>query len=594
DMSTILSFLAADTAEKKLLRETNYDWERMSTVWSMFGMVGALRANVKIAASISGSERAGVELHGATGFTARRTAQSLCYWKVGRQNLNLMWRDSTNQLLSRLNASGSPWTQPLCLAVGYSRCPWDWTKWRCIEEALVPVLWALFTVIIATLPTLLLMPSLHRLSLLPTIAVGLRVVSAFLAGCLTPTLLHRLNSFGLAALTQLGDDRSQRAGLVKQGDHIVASTGIRHIIWQTPSTEVSPRSGDHWALRILCGFNAVAILVAYLSNYLLLGSASDARQYSWLGVQVFILALRYILWARRPVWFPQRPPCLLYIVCGSLGNPLNAECFDRIQNDTEHPKLDTVIIEFACASACSKQSNRGGFPPPRVKRDILLKLANVAPADLIYAEYITPGSHYDPAGENPMVIMRLPWSFVEELYLAQGIILGSNPWAFGGLYLGVILLDDRFVGLTTLHPFTEHAGQCTQEQCIADHARYKTHTITIDGYLVSDDTYGLVLRKFHEVEDSLVKWHEKFRENVEACRKTAKSNGPPHIEIRASSFGPVPQLSANVVRTEPHLTLEFVELAVKEAREKNHHDCDAWICEIHTFGHGNMRTPKSV
>ena len=38
-------------------------------------------------------------------------------------------------------------------------------------------------------------------------------------------------------------------------------------------------------------------------------------------------------------------------------------------------------------------------------------------------------------------IIRLPWSFVEELYLANGLILGSNPWALGGLYLGAVIID---------------------------------------------------------------------------------------------------------------------------------------------------------
>jgi hypothetical protein len=80
DMSAILSLLAADTVERKLSGEARYphhstilinpfvfinltdlyprsfDWERMSSVWSVFGLVGALRAHLKIAASIAGSE----------------------------------------------------------------------------------------------------------------------------------------------------------------------------------------------------------------------------------------------------------------------------------------------------------------------------------------------------------------------------------------------------------------------------------------------------------------------------------------------------------------------------------------------------------
>ncbi|KAJ7362967.1 hypothetical protein DFH08DRAFT_841761 [Mycena albidolilacea] len=40
---------AADTVERKLSSEASLDWERMSSVWSVFGLVGALRAHLKIA-----------------------------------------------------------------------------------------------------------------------------------------------------------------------------------------------------------------------------------------------------------------------------------------------------------------------------------------------------------------------------------------------------------------------------------------------------------------------------------------------------------------------------------------------------------------
>ncbi|KAJ7796333.1 hypothetical protein B0H14DRAFT_2295293, partial [Mycena olivaceomarginata] len=327
----------------------------MSSVWSVFGLVGALRAHLKIAASIAGSERAGVDLFGAATYTARQTMSSMCYWKVGRTNRPLMWRDSTNQLLSRLDTTGSPWIRPICIALGYSRCPWGPTARRCVWEVL-SLFWSMFTMAIAILPTLILMPNLRELSTIQKITVAVQVATAGSAGSLTPILLHRLNSVGLPHLIQLSPDRYMFAGLIKQGDHVVTSlpAGVCHIIWQTSPTEMAPRSGDYEALRILCSLNTVAILAAYLSNYIVLGAASG--------------------------------------------------------------------------------------------------LAGVVPTDIILAEYTLVGSHYVPAGALIEVI-RLPWSFVEELYLGQGIILGNSPWALGGMYLGAVICDGTFLGLTTLHPF---------------------------------------------------------------------------------------------------------------------------------------------
>ncbi|KAJ7192644.1 hypothetical protein GGX14DRAFT_406172 [Mycena pura] len=578
DLSAILSLLASDTVEMKLSSEENFDWERMSSVWSIFGLIGALRANLKVAASISGSERAGVELFGAGGFTGRQTSRSLCYWKVGKENKPLAWRDSTNQILSRLDASNSIWTHPICVAIAYSRCPWNWRLWRCITEILAPISWCLIMIAIAVLPTLILIPSERHLNQREALTLGTQAATALLAGALAPLLLHRLNSFGLAPLTAIGTDRYDRAGLIREGDHVITSSKRN-----TPSTTVPRMSGDLWSIRLLCAINAGTILGAYLLNYILLGSASSARQYLWLGAQVSILAGRYILWARRPVWFPQRPPCLFYIVCGSLGPQLSPECHDRIHTSTKSPTLNQEVVEFACASTCSKQSNRA-FAPGRVKRNILLKLVNVVPTDIIYAEYTAVGSHFAPAPKGSVIeILRLPWAFVEELYIAQGVILGSNPWALGGLYLGVVLQDGQFMGLTTLHPFAAHVGVCTKPKCTAAHNRYQKHTITMDGYLVSGDVHGEVLHPFHKVEPSLVDWHRKFRSNVDECRQSAKSNGPSHIEIRASSFGPVSRLRVEINRTQPGMDLKFIEAAVENACVKSHDECGPWLCEVDTF-----------
>lgn len=332
----------------------------MSSVWVIFGLVGALRANLKVAASLSGSEKAGVDLMGAGGFTASRTSNALCFYQVGRSNTPVMWRDTSNQLLSRLEVTSSPWIRPLCIAIGYSRCPWDWVHWRCVQEILIPSLWTLMTMIITTFPAFILMPSPYRLGPVQVVSLTLQLTTGLIVGSIVPILMHRLNSHGLPCLTELDISRYNRDGIIRKGDHVVRSLqkNISHLIWQCPSTEASIRSGDLWLIRILCALNALIILGAYLSNYVALGAVNVTRQYLWLATQILILALRYTIWACRPVWFPQRPPALLYIVAGSLGNALMADVPSaRISIDMNPPLLERTVVEFAIAAAFSKNFN---------------------------------------------------------------------------------------------------------------------------------------------------------------------------------------------------------------------------------------------
>ncbi|KAJ6563913.1 hypothetical protein B0H19DRAFT_942600 [Mycena capillaripes] len=589
DLSAVISLLAADTVENKFCGGSSFDWERMSSVWSIFGMVGVLRANLKIAASLSGSERAGLALNGAGVFTARRTANSLCYWQVGRANNPLSFRDSTEQLLSRLDSHNSPWIRPICIALGYSQCPWDWKRWRCIWELIHPGLWMIFTAVITTLPTLILVP-LGSPAPIHILILGLQLTTGFVVGPVLPFLMHRLNSNGVANLTLLDSIRSERAGIIRPGDHIVTSmkTGVCHLIWQSTASEAAPRSGDSWIVRCLAAFNVSVILGAYLTNYIALGDADFLRQYAWLGCQIVILAVRFILWAHRPVWSPRRPPCLLYMVTGSLGKQLPADPPHTRISNTSKETLDEPVIEFAVASASSKQCNQA-FRPARVRRDALLNLVD-APADIIHAEYASIPESGTSKDCEAVFIVRLSWTFVEELYMAQGVILGNNPWALGGLYLGAILSDGRFVGLTTLHEFSAHVSECQDEQCISEiHPHRATTTITFDGYLVSDKTYGQVLGPFQaSLEPSLLEWHHKFRNNVDLCRRTSRANGPSHVEIHASTFGPIPNLRTNIIRTEQSIDLGFVKDAVEHARTKSHESCDEWVCEVDRFAYGDL------
>ena len=75
--------------------------------------------------------------------------------------------------------------------------------------------------------------------------------------------------------------------------------------------------------------------------------------------------------------------------------------------------------------------------------------------------------------------------------------------------------------------------------------------------------------------------------NVEQCRRPSMSNGPTHIEIKAGSFGPLPQFHRDVTRTEVSLNLTFARNAVEDAR-KEHTNCPSWGCEIETFGNGSL------
>lgn len=101
----------------------------MSGVWSTFGLIGALRANLKVAVGLANSERAGVSLVGAGGYTSEKTEFASCYWRVGRTNSPIAWRDPTNQLLSLMRSSSSAWIRPHFIVIGYSQCPWKWRRW---------------------------------------------------------------------------------------------------------------------------------------------------------------------------------------------------------------------------------------------------------------------------------------------------------------------------------------------------------------------------------------------------------------------------------------------------------------------------------
>lgn len=121
DLSAVLTLLAADTVERKLSDPRSLLWERMSTSWSLFGIIGLLRAYLKIAAGLRGAEAAGVELLGASGFTTRRTRSSLSCWLAGTDVETYFWRDDSNRLIGEARAVNSLWKRPHIIIVGFAK-----------------------------------------------------------------------------------------------------------------------------------------------------------------------------------------------------------------------------------------------------------------------------------------------------------------------------------------------------------------------------------------------------------------------------------------------------------------------------------------
>ncbi|PPQ78964.1 hypothetical protein CVT25_002293 [Psilocybe cyanescens] len=611
DLSALLSLLASDAVEQKLgnkyrhvitfydsiriLRQLSisYDWERMSGVWSTFGMIGALRFYLKFSAGLANSERAGVTLAGAAVYTDHRTESSLCYWGVNRPNYRVSWWASDHEPLSLMQSytSESAWIRPIFIAIGYTKCPWNWSSMRCIMEIIIPCLWAIFSLAITTLPTIILFRSLHSLQEIEIITLWLQAAVSVSAGTIMPIIIDRLNPSGVDDLARLYSDRlhSKPTPLVRDGDLVMAQYSIKrgvHIMWQTPNTEGLRQSGDLWWIRVLCALNCVFILGGYLGNYIALGNANKNRQYIWLGIQVFILAFRYVLWSRRPLPSPHRPLSLLYIVTGSIIDPLPAMPPPERTPASSPAKLTLEVISYAMAAVHSKLRNQGS-PSSRIRGELLTRMANTVPLDIITVEYVLLETLFNRKQDySTMTVLRLSWAFVEECYIAQGVILGPNPWAFGGLFLGAVFLDSTFVGLTTIHPSQLHFDNCADKQCASRHEDYQQGGFTRDGYYVSDLVGGTVVNFVSPTGDNVCAWHDSFRHNISRCRSAAKVNGPLYTEIHAATsslrnrqFG-----RTDVSRVEPTFNYDFIQASSLQARTKTHDGCPRNVCEIYTFG----------
>ncbi|KAF8187643.1 hypothetical protein K438DRAFT_1764801 [Mycena galopus ATCC 62051] len=349
------------------------------------------------------------------------------------------------------------------------------------------------------------------------------------------------NSNGVVDLTSFDPVRFKRPGLIRPGDHVVACRKAG-----SPESEAARCIGDWWIVRFLAALNAAMILAAYIANYIALDDVDFVHHYAWLSCQIATLTVQFVL---------------------SLGRQLPVHPPQHISPRSEE-RLDETVVEFAVATTSSQKCNES-FRPARITRAALMKLID-APADIIHTEYASVGEWFDLKG--------------------QGVTLDNNPLALGGLYLGAILANGKFVGLITLDEFSAHVSECRKKRCISTiHPHHQTSTITFDGYLYSDKIYGKVFGPFQlALEPSLLEWHHKFRNNEEVCRKTSKVNGPSYLEVHASTFGPIPHLRTDITRMEYSLDLGFVKDTVQHAKTKPNETCDEWVCELDRFSYGDV------
>lgn len=203
DLSAVLSLLAADTVEQKQSDPNSLLWERMSTAWCLFGIIGLLRAYLKIFVGLMRAEIAGVQLLGAGGLTRRYTKGGRSSWN----NARAMWQDPNSFPLGFVVASAdTPWSQPHVTIIGYSRCPLHRGILRLLRERLMPFVWATVTVAIATVPVLIILERpFETISRLETVTVSLAMGVGLFAGGITPTLLEYLNPYGATNLARFAD-----------------------------------------------------------------------------------------------------------------------------------------------------------------------------------------------------------------------------------------------------------------------------------------------------------------------------------------------------------------------------------------------------
>ncbi|EIN12869.1 hypothetical protein PUNSTDRAFT_60596 [Punctularia strigosozonata HHB-11173 SS5] len=620
DLSAVLSILASDTVEQKYTSSRAMYWERMSGVWSLFGILGVLRPCLMLLVGVARAESAGVHIYGTGAYTAQKTEGASSTVIVGESVSDHLvrpenwWQDDQRRLLGLVHESvpKSTWIRPHVIVVGYSKCPFVGSR---AAREVAGIISCLALSVVCTVGPLAALRPPGQTPTTWTVTVALAALAATLASLL-PVLLQRHNSVGVAPLHILHATNRFSHGAEQAAIHdldTVSTTGTSNIRWQSASCRPWLRSGDTWTIRATALLTTAAIVAFYILNYLVLGSSTTQQSYTWLGIQVFLLAARYVLWSYRGRIVSRHLPSVLFLVAGSLVDPLplaginqyepspmpSPSSVQSLSFPSPSPRLlSRDVVHFATASARSKIFNVGASTT-RLRLSALDKLSAVAPADLIAAPYCemrdciqrvrSPGS---------LRAIRLPWSFVEEVYAAQGLVLGSNPWALGGLYLAAVVSEDRFWGLTTVHPRAHADGAHGEDSYKSQTARppqaepsrsasgSAEEGVTRCGCVIDSLEDGGTTGDFAEVDEVFERWHRKFWDKVSRCRRSARENGPTHCEVHVYQMG---SGDANIgrkhmTRTEETLAegLQVVHDIVQREGRKDHSRCSRH-CTIHGF-----------
>ena len=600
DLSAIVSLLAADTVEDKLVAPAAPLWERMSTMWTLFGLVGAVRAYAKLALGLGRAEAAGVNLGGGGAYTTARTKRAQNFRRIEGDGEG-WWQDDRGSLLQSVfdDAAHTRWQRPIVIVAGYARCPFSGGRaTRQVAESAMNVT---ITIVLATVPLAVLRIMEHfmnqsRSTGVWTATLVLCFTSAAIAGCAAPLALVLYTTAPYARLKD-NDGRKYPSSVVHQNDSVMtASKGPCFILWQDPREtprlrlgDVAPhrRSGDLKRVRALAALASVGVLAYYILNYVTLSSSTTLQSYVWLGLEIVVMSVRFVLWSSPRPFFDhsQRQMTVLYILAGSLSTALPASGDTRGRH-SQRKTLTLPIVNTAVALAGSLLNNVHGSTSMLRQPSLKLLADAGTPADILHAHYVDIANMYREAPDLQLV--RLPWSFMEQLYTLEGLILGKNPWSYGGLYLAACLVNGRFQGLTTVFALSKpevaarflatvrredkspvpvlppgvRAMGITQELCIVDN-------------LVS----GSILGTATAIEgEDYERWHVQFRKNVAECRAAAVSNGPEDVEVHTRHAAPASMGSKHVVRTENSLkdALAFVQTVIDAEKAKEHRHCKGY------------------
>ncbi|RPD60403.1 hypothetical protein L226DRAFT_513911 [Lentinus tigrinus ALCF2SS1-7] len=602
DLSAIVSLLAADTVEDKLVSPSAPLWERMSTMWTLFGLVGAVRAYAKLALGLGRAEAAGVNLGGGGAYTTVRTKMAKSFRRVEGEGEG-WWQDDRGSLLQTIydDAAHSRWQRPIVIIAGYARCPFAGRRAsRQVAQAAMNVA---ITIVLATIPlaTLRLMEHFMdhiRSTGVWTATLVLCFTSSAIAGCAAPLALVLYTTAPFARLKD-NHGREFPSSIIHPNDSVMtaAPKGPCFILWQ--DTRETPllrpgdvvahrRPGDLKRVRFLAALASVGVLAYYILNYVTLSSATTLQSYVWLGLQIVIMSARFVLWSSPRPFFDhsQRHMTVLYVVAGSLSYTLPA-------SGDNHSQLTGPIVNAAVALAGSLLNNVHGSTA-MLRQPALVLLADAgAPADILRANYVDVAALHIEA--PALRLIRLPWSFMEQLYTVEGLILGKNPWSYGGLYLAACLVDGRFVGLTTVFalnkpevsarflatvPALQKDDSDTPGPAGASPgAKWKAAGITRELCVVDDLVNGSILGIAEPLEgEDYERWHVQFRKNVAECRAAAVPNGPEDVEVHTRHAAPASMGSKHVTRTENSMqdALAFVRTAIDAEKSKDHSHCKGY------------------